>query len=206
MSAPRAPSGPPTSLVAAVLAAALALQALPDPLLGMAQVLASTVLVAAVPMATRIRRDEVLDSPTREAVYEAVREEPGLCVRDVCDRVDVAWGTAVYHLEVLEENRMVVSSRHGRHRRFFENGATPEGDRDVLAMLQNDTTAEVLETIRSEPGLPQKEVAEAVGLSPQALAWHLDRLAEADLLEKERDGRLVRHYCSGAPGHRRATA
>jgi DNA-binding transcriptional ArsR family regulator len=151
-------------------------------------------LAGAIPMFSRLDRDEVLDNETRQAIYDAIQDDPGLCTSEICDRVDAAWGTAVYHLKVLEDNHFVVSMKHGRHRRFFENGGKHKGEKEAVATLQNETTAEIYDTIRSDPGLPQKEIADRVDLTPQALAWHLNRLKEAQLLEKERDGRVVRHY------------
>lgn len=155
-------------------------------------------LAVAAPLFTRLDREDVLSNGTRLAIYEAVQADPGLCTREIAERVDVAWGTTVYHLKVLEDHHYVTTLKHGRHRRYFENGGTHHGDKEALATLQNEKTAEVLATVRDEPGLPQKEIAERVDLTPQALAWHMKRLVELDLVEKQRDGRRMLHFVGDA--------
>lgn len=190
-------SGSPVSQEAAVAAGALALLGAAAAFWTSLKALAAQGIAAAVPMFSRLDQDDVMENETRAAIYEAIQADPGLCTSEICDRVDAAWGTAVYHLKVLEDHHFVVSLKHGRHRRFFENGGKHKGDKEAVATLQNETTAEIFGTIREDPGLAQKEIASRVGLTPQALAWHLNRLKEVDLLEKERDGRVVRHYAGG---------
>ncbi len=147
------------------------------------------------PLFSRLDPQDLLDNPVRRRILELVREEPGISASELSRRVDVSWGTTIYHLNRLEDEHLVTSMREGRHRRFFQNGGTHAPDeREVLATLRNDTTAQVLDTVRSEPGLAQKEIAQRVDMSPSALAWHIKRLHEADLVTKERDGRRVRYF------------
>jgi predicted transcriptional regulator len=197
------PPAPQPSFAIAPIVAALGLAAglvlaAPDQVQAALDVLAPG-LVAPLPLLTRIGREEALENDLRRQILEVVREEPGICAGAVADRVGAAWGTALYHLRALEETDYVSSLKHGRHRRYFERGGTPVDDKEALAVLQNDTTAEVHEVVRSQPGLCQSEIADEVGLTPQALAWHLNRLRDAGLVEKERDGRSVR-YSAAAEG------
>lgn len=42
-------------------------------------------------------------------------------------------------------------------------------------------------------GIPAGEIAEAIGISPTALTFHLKELAHADLVSATREGRFVRY-------------
>jgi DNA-binding MarR family transcriptional regulator len=65
-----------------------------------------------------------------------------------------------------------------------------------LAVLSIGDTRDVYEAIRTEPGASLSELAETVGSSPSAVHKIVDRLLDADLVEKERDGRSVAlHAC-----------
>lgn len=197
MAQPR-PAPPRWTALAAGLALASLLAAHLDTLASALRVLQGTGVLA-VPLVTRMSRGEALEHDLRRRVLEVVRRDPGVCASAVADEVGAAWGTVLYHLDTLEDTGYVVSMKHGRHRRYFERGGTPTGAREALATLQRDTTAEVYETVREDPGLSQQEIADQVGLTPQALAWHMDRLVEVGLVEKERDGRRKLHYASN-PG------
>ena len=142
----------------------------------------------------RITRAEVFDNSVRERIFHAIKANPGLSASDLAKVAGVSWGTTIYHLDVLEQNRMVSSLRKGRHRRYFENGAALAVPKEAVAVLQNAVTAQVASSIKGQPGATQKELAGRVGLTPQALHWHLQRLVAVGLVRKEREGRVVRHF------------
>ena len=142
----------------------------------------------------RITRAEVFDNSVRERIFHAIKASPGLSASDLAKAAGVSWGTTIYHLDVLEQNRMVTSLRKGRHRRYFENGAALSVPKETVAVLQNAVTAQVVSSIKGQPGATQKELASRVGLTPQALHWHLQRLVQVGLVQKVREGRVVRHF------------
>ena len=151
-----------------------------------------------VGMYAKISRAEVFDNNVRERIFGAIRANPGLSASDLARLADVSWGTTIYHLDVLEQTRMVSSIRKGRYRRYFENGAALTTSKDTVAVLRNPVTANVVDILRARPGVTQKELAGATSMSPQALHWHLARLVETGLVRKEREGRVVRHFLASS--------
>lgn len=151
--------------------------------------------VAAVVLYAHIGRAQVFENEVRERVFGIIRAEPGIHASDIAAKAAVSWGTALYHLDVLEQNAMVVVHKDGRYRRYFANGAA--GSKQATSVLRNERTATVHRLLTERPGLAQRELAEAASMSPQALHWHLVRLEQGGLLRKEREGRLVRHYAAG---------
>ena len=142
----------------------------------------------------KITRAEVFDNGVRERIFQAIRAHPGVSASDLSRLAAVSWGTTIYHLDVLEQTRMVTSLRKGRYRRYFENGAALVASKEIVAVLQNPVTAGVVEALRRAPGVSQKELALATSMTPQALHWHLARLVGAGVVRKERAGRVVRHF------------
>jgi predicted transcriptional regulator len=147
-----------------------------------------------VALYAKISRAEVFENAVRERIFQAIRDHPGLSASDLAQRAGVAWGTTIYHLDVLEQTRMVTSLREGRHRRYFENGAQLSAAKETVAILQNPVTAQIAQTVQTMPGLTQKDLAQATGLTPQALHWHLLRLVKTGVVRKQREGRVVRHF------------
>ncbi len=151
-------------------------------------------LAAVAPLYARITRQEVFENAVRERIFTLVKGDPGISASDLSARAKVSWGTTMYHLEVLEQNRMVASMKQGRYRRYFINGAELSGTKEEVAILKNTKTAAVADVLTKAPGLTQKEISRATDMSPQALHWHMGRLVDAGLVRKEREGRVVRHY------------
>jgi len=147
-----------------------------------------------LPLYAKISLAEVFDNSVRERIFAAIRQNPGVSASDLSRLANVSWGTTIYHLDVLEQTRMVSSIRNGRYRRYFENGAQLTATKEAVSILQNPVSAQVVETLRARPGVTQKELAGATNMTPQALHWHLARLVGAGLVRKEREGRVVRHF------------
>lgn len=61
-------------------------------------------------------------------------------------------------------------------------------DKEKIAALDNETRIEILEQLRKEPDYPAS-IAEKLGLSKQKAHYHLKKLDESDLIEREKEGK-----------------
>jgi DNA-binding transcriptional ArsR family regulator len=150
-------------------------------------------LTPIAPLYTRIPRDAVLAHETREHIYRLVRENPGIHAQEVAQRLDLGWGTAVHHLKLLEDHGLLQSHRDGRYKRFFLVGDERLAYRDAVALLRNSTCLRIALQVGERPGLIQKDVCEALGVSSSLATFHLKRLAEAGIVLAHRRGRVVQY-------------
>jgi len=153
-----------------------------------------TGFAAFLPLYSHITDDEILEDPNRGNIYRLIQAEPGISTKDIADRLDLAWGTVTHHLGKLEKRRFIVSKKYGKYRRYFANGAGGSQDKDALAVLRLDRTGDVAQLIRQQPGVTQKAVSEALGVSSSTILWHVKRLEEVNLVRKVREGKSVRYY------------
>lgn len=153
-----------------------------------------TGIFALLPLYSHIRDDEILDDANRAGIFALIRTEPGISTKDVADRLHLAWGTVTHHLGKLEKRRFVVSKKYGKYRRYFANGEGGTEQKDQVAVLRLDRTGDIATLIRAQPGLTQKAVSNALGVSSSTILWHVKRLEGAQLITKVREGKLVRYY------------
>lgn len=145
------------------------------------------------PLYSRLSRDELLENETRDALHELITEEPGLSTQELCDRVDAGWGNTVYHLQRLEQAGFVTSEKQGHHRRFYKNGDVEPDDIQALGVLKNDNASKIARYLVREPGSNQKEVCQALDISPSLAHKWISRLEDQDLVASEREWRS-KHY------------
>ncbi|MBI4392351.1 MAG: winged helix-turn-helix transcriptional regulator [Euryarchaeota archaeon] len=150
--------------------------------------------VPLIPLYTRIAKDEVLEHGKREEIYNLIREEPGIHAHEISSRAQIGWGTTVYHLRMLETNKLVTAQYSGRYKRFFANTGGFSQNKDMYAALKNPTTAKIAQEILRNPGITQKDISKAIGITPSLVSWHIGKLEEANLVRRVKEGRLARHY------------
>lgn len=147
------------------------------------------------PLFSRIDKDEILENEVRSRVHDAVEHNPGITIKEVTEVCDIGWGTAVYHLKRLEDEKLLVSQRHRQYRRYFKNGGgIVNGEKTAFAELKHETSQSLAKAVIENPGSIQKELCEEVGISAPLAHKYLDRLADAELVRKEKEWRSVRYF------------
>jgi predicted transcriptional regulator len=147
-----------------------------------------------LPLYSRIEREEAMLNSRRSQLYELVRSEPGIHLSDLVRRSGLGWGAALYHLQVLEKNRVLVAHNEGGFKRYFANGLHHRSEQQRFVALRHEAAKALFEAITTAPGRSGRELAEAVGLSPSTLARASERLEEAGLVKRLRNGRRVLYY------------
>lgn len=142
---------------------------------------------------------DTLDQDVRRDLYEHVREYPGLHLSEIARQTDLTTNHAKYHLRVLEQRDLVTSIREDGYWRFFpkENG-TPiaqetvdRDDKEILSLLRRPVPFQITMVILDEGQGYNEQFAEVADVSPSTTHYHLKKMEEAGVVEKERDGRSV---------------
>lgn len=122
-------------------------------------------------------------SETRNRIAEQVRTDPGIHFNELTRVLDLAPGQVQYHLRRLED--VIVDERFGRT--HYYPPEFDEWERRALALLRRETAADVVGVLLADGPTPATDVAERVGIARSTLAWQVDRLREAGIVEKRRD-------------------
>jgi len=134
---------------------------------------------------------------TRERIIAFVRDNPGAAKTEVCEGVEVGWGTTSHHLYRLEREGFLVIRKH-RGRVAIFSSDVPERVRECLATLRDPETVHLLAHLR-EGDRSIGQLVEVTHLSRRVVTRHLGALEEVGLVEKRgqhrplyRTGQLVR--------------
>lgn len=146
---------------------------------------ASAVLLATY---SRWNDSDPLAHETRATIHDELVAAPGTYVDELRERTDIPRSTLRYHLRVLEDEGIVRAEKLLGHRRYYP----ADCDDDTLAAaLDSEATAAVVDAVaRLEPA-SVSALATDLDRAPSTVSYHLDRLAEADVVDRERDGEVV---------------
>lgn len=132
----------------------------------------------------RLTRRDVRDHPFRARILDVVGARPGIPAAELAKSLAVNPGTLDYHIDVLERDSQLRTTKAGRNRILFLPGA----DIDVggLAELTAQGRSDVARMILQEPGLSASTLSERLDLTRATIHHHLNRLEASGLIRVER--------------------
>lgn len=136
-------------------------------------------------------------SSTQRRVYDYIAAHPGAHLRQIRRELGLATGDTQYHLHRLEATGAVRSYRRGLYRFYYLSNLFGERQRDILSILTFDTPREILLSLIEKPGSLHGDLAQAVSLTSATVSWHMKRLVELGIVEREQRGRMVAYRVAG---------
>lgn len=103
--------------------------------------------------------------------------------------LDLAYGTAEYHLHALEDADLVRTVADGNLKRYFvaEFSFT---DRPALGLLRKRAVRAVVLALLEQGEMTHQRLAEAAGIRPPTLSYHLPKLQAAGIVVVRKEGRF----------------
>lgn len=130
---------------------------------------------------------------TAERILQFIQQNPGCHLRKIKEITDISMGTAQYHLEKLEKMGRVVSTRRGLYKHYFPVGIFGDNEKEILEILGQETTREILMFIIEEHAPTQTDIANRIQISSPSISWYVKRLIEIKLIVEIKDGRYKRY-------------
>lgn len=134
-----------------------------------------------------------LSLDTRKEIFEFVRENPGVHFSELARELEMETGLLQYHLRELEGYDVLESETYNGKRRVFVAHELDEDERQILATLRYETTRNILLFLLESGPARNGDIAEAVGVTPATVSWHLSNLREDAVVEQTTDGRTNRY-------------
>lgn len=124
-----------------------------------------------------------LSLDSRRHIYDYVKSHPGSHLRGIARGLGVPLGTALYHLDYLVEEDLIVVRRDGRYKRFFVQNALGRRDKDYIAAFRHAVPRRVVVAL-AETGTKrtQRELTNALGVSRSTLSFHVGNLVRGGIL------------------------
>lgn len=150
----------------------------------------------------RLSPAQVLSHDKRKEIVAYLEQNPGAHLRSIGRGLNLTYGTLTYHLYRLEKEGIIVADEDGLFKKFYLSagrGRTAvKESRPVLDGLRK-AERDIFDAIALNPGSPQTLVAERLGLSRQALHYHIKKLEGQGLIRKVSQGRETLCYANIEP-------
>jgi len=129
----------------------------------------------------------LLNQTTRITVFEFIKDNPGLHFRAISQCLNMPFGVLQYHLGLLVDHGLISVHGDGRYKRFFESKKFTEAEMKTISTLRHRTSGKILISLLEKPQTTHKELSVKLGVSSQALSWHMNRLEKMGFIRKNVD-------------------
>ena len=149
-----------------------------------------------IPLYARLSPAQVLAHDKRKDIVNYLGENPGAHLRAIGRALDLTYGTLTYHLYRLEREGIIVPDEDGLFKKYYLSAGRQRNakeERPATDTLRK-TEREIYDDILAHPGSPQSEVAARLGLSRQALHYHIKKLETQGFISKVAQGRETLCY------------
>lgn len=126
-----------------------------------------------------------------------IRDNPGSYLRQIKTGLSISMGTIQYHLNRLEKDNKISSSRNGLHKCFFVTGIFKDNEKEIIKYLNQETPRKIIMYIIEEGQPSQTDIAKNIEISSPSINWNLKRLIESNVIKEKKDGRFKRYTLSG---------
>lgn len=137
--------------------------------------------------------EEKVGFPTRKELFRHAESNPGIHFSQLKRDLEMETGLLQYRLRELERYDVLESEEYQGKRRVFVAQELDDEERTVLAVLRYETTRQILLSLLEEGPTRNRELAEAVGVTPATISWHISNLVEEGIVESVTEGRTTRY-------------
>jgi len=122
-----------------------------------------------------LRPDDLVTGP-RARLYDLISNDPGIHFSALLQATHWGAGHLQYHLWVLERGGVIVARKCGRFKRFFATAQAQETDRRAILVERDDRLRRLGDLLRAPARPSITQLARFLGISHQAVAYHVRRL------------------------------
>ena len=121
--------------------------------------------------------DSALALGARDKIYRVISKNPGLHFRELQRRTGLATGSLQYHLDYLTKRQLVKFAKQGKFVRYYSTKGEQFGENETLMnLLRQDSLRKIVLFLLTRRSATNPVIANAVGLSPSTISWHLNKL------------------------------
>lgn len=142
----------------------------------------------------RISKKNVLEHAARNALYQAITNQPGIEVKRLSDLTGINENTLRYHLaRLVASGKITCFIRHGVVRYFRNQAFFSQSEQMVFHYLWSDTPRAILWLLSRHPGLTRQQIADVLAISGPSVTRQMEHLIEDGIVENRLTGRS-NHY------------
>lgn len=130
-----------------------------------------------------------LELEIRKNLYSIIVKSPGLHFREIQRRTKMATGQLTYHLNFLQKKSLIKTLSDREYLRYYADMQISDKEKRVLELVRQKSVRHILLYLLEYKNCNHKQLVKSLDLSPSTISWHIKKLVDSKIVNKEVVGR-----------------
>jgi predicted transcriptional regulator len=132
-------------------------------------------------------KDIVLENLRRKKIYNFIRKNPGIHLREIQRRLSIPLSSLEHHVEYMIRKNVIYKEREGRYTRYFAGHLTNE-ERKVISALRHEKLREIVSIVLEQKEAKSQDFIDYLDIPCSTLSYYLKYLVEHSILKRQKIG------------------
>jgi predicted transcriptional regulator len=133
-------------------------------------------------------QQELLEHERRRVIYQYLRRNPGLHLRELHRRLEIPLSSLNYHLNYMVRYQILNKEEDGHVQRYFTVSLS-QRDKELISLLRQKRIREIVLLVLTHTKIKFQQLLDTMKLPPSTLSYYLSRLIDHHLLQRHHIGR-----------------
>jgi predicted transcriptional regulator len=135
----------------------------------------------------------ILQLEPRRKIYNFILNHPGVYFREISRELKIPKSTLEYHLRYLKKNELILARKSGVYTRYFVSQEIGRNEKRAFSVLRTKTALHLVLVLSMRHVRTRTELSRELEKSPSAVLYHLDKLIEAEVVEKFKENNKIKY-------------
>ena len=132
-------------------------------------------------------KDEILENEKRHKIYETIKKNPGLYIRQLQRTLGIPLSSLQYHLNYMARRNVIIEEKSKHYTRYYCKPLEPE-DKKVLSVLRQKRLREIVMIILVSKKAKYRFIVQTLGLPASTISFYLKHLFDNHIIERTKIG------------------
>jgi len=132
---------------------------------------------------------ESLDLENRRRIFNYIQDSPGAHLREISRDLNIYLSTLRYHLDYLEEKKLITSQKENNLKLYFASGKLNSKEKKLTPLLRQKRFRDIVLVILGSPGSTSSQIADRLSMHHSTVSKYVNILEDQEILSHEKAGR-----------------
>ncbi len=138
--------------------------------------------------------DQINELEIQKQIFSLVEKEPGLSLTKVAEMLNISVELARYHLQYLEKNEVVSSTKEEKFRRYFVLNKVGVRDKLYFSVFRQEMLLKIVLFIMNNPNAQHGEILIYFNIKTRSLlSYYLNKLTKKGIIQIQIEGKERRY-------------